>query len=216
MGNILAAFGLSSSGFSICNQNKMRISNVFCCMRRNVSEIPKNNMELENSDSVAELEKRKKEGKNTNSESNSDEFKDELIVGANNTFLSKHRITKQFYINKNIGHFTADTNGVPTYASDNVVKFIGMPRDQILQSISWVKNITNNYYKYTSWAKAVKDRKACVKKALFKFDNKHHYIIVEFHPIFDDTNYVGVHGIFLNVPKHIWQVFNEEDFPNHN
>lgn len=215
MGGILSALG--ASGLSLCNQNKMRIGNVFCCIRRNKSENFGPNTELENSDCDKELKKRKKkkehDAHDTGDSNSSDEFKDELTVNSDNTFLSNHPITKSFYINKNIGHFTTDTNGVPTYVSDNMIRFIGLPRDQILQSISWVKNIAiDNYHEYTEWAKHAKEKRPYVKRMHFTLDGKHNYIIAEFHPIFDEVNYVGVHGVFLKVSKHTWQAFNEKDF----
>jgi hypothetical protein len=197
MGSIISALGGLSTGLCACNQNKLRIGGVFCCVSRNVSS----NSTQENK--ACEVKE---------NFSSSDEFKDELTVNSDDTFLRKHRITQAFYINKNIGYFTTDTKGVFTYVSDNVVKFIGMPREDILQSISWVKNVEDNYSAYNKWTSKIEDKTMCVGKMHFTFNKKNYFIIFEFWPVLCGMNYVGVSGIFLNVEKYAWKIFDETDF----
>ncbi len=201
MGSILSALGSLSSSLCACNENQSHVGNVFCCISRNVSL---NTEQKENS--------RRIRSNFSGSDTSSDEFKDELTVNCDDTFLRKHHITQTFYINKNIGYFITDTKGVFTYVSDNMIKFIGLPHEKILQSISWVGNVKNNYSIYKNWVDKINEKKKYVGKMHFELKNKHHrYIIFEFWPIIDDVNYAGVSGIFLNVEKHAWQIFDETD-----
>jgi len=141
-----------------------------------------------------------------------------------NYYLSNHYVTKQYYTKNNVAYFTTDTNGVAINVTDNMEEFIGISKEQNLQSISWVSNIaSDNYETYKSWLNKAKMQKSYVKKMHFRFKitdaNKKYsmtdrYVIVEAHPYYDkdDDSYLGLKGIVLNLPNNIWNMFNEDDF----
>ncbi len=89
---------------------------------------------------------------------------------------------------------------------------MGIPREKILQSITWVANVENNHNVYEKWISKIRERKPNIGKIHFSFEKKNYYIIFEVHPVFDNVDYVGTTGIFLNVEKIAWQMFNESEF----
>ncbi len=197
MGSIISAIGGLSSALCSCNQNKTRIDGIFCCVR-NTSL----NSEFKEVSNKIDMK---------SSGSSSNEFKDDLTVNSEETFLSKNNASRKFYINKNIGYFTTDVRGVFTYVSDKVVKFIGLPRDEILQSISWVSHIKNNYDIYNKWLSNIEKITTCIGKMEFEYGKKHYYILYEIWPIIHDNKCVGFTGIFLNVDQRVWVTFDESD-----
>jgi hypothetical protein len=94
--------------------------------------------------------------------------------------------------------------------------FIGLKRRKNLQTINWVAHIPdNNYIEYTKWVHNAKKKLHYVKRMHFKYEKNgkyvHRYVLVESCPVFNENgDYLGLRGVFLNLPKNIWEAFNDE------
>ena len=137
-------------------------------------------------------------------------------------YLATHYITRQYYTTQNVAYFSTDPNGIAINGSDNMGNFIGLQKEQNLQSMAWTSSMVNNYEIYGSMLNKAKLKKSYIKKIHFKFVPKgsknklevNKYVIIELHPYYDkdDGRYMGLKGILLNLPYNIWNIFNENYF----
>lgn len=182
----------------ICNHNSVDNNSCMCCSNNDRQEL-------------SEMEEYSED---TN----------EMII-QNGFFLSTHKIISNYYKHKNVGYFRCDIDGVFIKVSDNISTFIGLPKEENLQSISWVRYLPeDNYQEYTEWTKRAQSEQPYVHKLHFKYNNSisgyhtvHYYVIVEFHPCYNSNKkYIGLRGIMVNVPKLVWELFDEKDFEGNN
>lgn len=190
--SIISSF--MSGGLNICHTVTVNSSNCFCCT--------------------------------DNIEPSHTEKKDMELMAPNfmlldDYFLAKHPVTQQYYIKENVAYFTTDANGVATSSSDNMEEFIGLSKEENLQSIAWVANVASNSYEiFSEWKNKAKSRQPCILKIHFRYTPKgtrkkvDRFTVVESRPMFDkeDGSYLGLKGIVLNLPQNIWSIFNERDF----
>jgi len=178
------------SGLSLCNSNNINVWSKCCGHEDKDEDIKSDDIDDNEESDVVFLDER--------------------------YYVFHNKILKRYYVPSRIAYFKCDVNGVATQCGDNMEDFVGISREKNLQSISWVANIAeDNYEEYDKWSKSAKEKTHYVKRMHFKYKRGneivHRYVVVESIPIFNENKeYEGLRGVVLNLPRKIWNAFDDK------